>query len=54
MEIIDLVLRDWDVVGGRSSMMLRHLRDELRVACEQQRFAGLFKIAARERQHHAA
>ena len=48
-EIRDIIARDWDVVGGRSSAMLRRLRDDLVVACEQSRFQGLFKAVAESR-----
>lgn len=48
-EITDIIARDWDIVGGRSSAMLRRLRDDLVVACEQSRFQGLFKAAADRR-----
>lgn len=34
---------EWAAVGGRSASMLRRLRDELGIACEQSRFAKLFK-----------
>lgn len=44
--IMALIRRDWDLVGGRSGAMLRHLRDGLLVACEQGRFKLLFKAVA--------
>jgi hypothetical protein len=44
--ILALIRRDWDLVDGRSGAMLRHLRDDLLVACEQGRFKRLFKTAA--------
>jgi hypothetical protein len=44
--ITAMIHRDWDLVGGRSGAMLRHLRDGLLVACEQGRFKLLFKAAA--------
>lgn len=49
-EIIGLIHREWDAVGGRSGAMLTHLRRGLDVACEQGRFKLLFARAARERQ----
>lgn len=39
----------WDVVGGRSGAMLRHLRDHLGMACEQGRFATLFRQVSLKR-----
>jgi hypothetical protein len=41
-EIRHLISRNWSAVGGRSGRMLRVLRDDLGVACEQARFAALF------------
>ncbi len=41
-EIRGLIRRHWDVVQGRSGRMLRFLRDDLQVACEQGRFRRLF------------
>lgn len=35
----------WAAVDGRSALMLRHLRDELGMACEQGRFRRLFHSA---------
>ncbi len=49
-EIIGLIHREWDAVGGRSGAMLTHLRRGLDVACEQGRFKLLFYRAAQERQ----
>jgi hypothetical protein len=49
-EIRGLILEHWEAVGGRSGMMLRKLRDELGVACEQGRFKALFHEAAETRQ----
>jgi hypothetical protein len=43
-EIIELIQEHWMAVGGRSGRMLRRLRDELGVACEQGRFKSLFKL----------
>ncbi len=48
-QIRALILRDWALVQGRSGAMLRHLRDELGVACEQGRFKLLFQAVAGER-----
>lgn len=41
-EIAQLIRRHWSDVDGQSSRMLRFLRDELGIACEQGRFRGLF------------
>lgn len=41
-EILTLISRHWGKVGGQSSRMLRHLRDNLQIACEQSRFRKLF------------
>ena len=49
-EIVELILRDWDLVDGRSGEMLKHLRRHVGVACEQGRFKTLFKSAATLRQ----
>lgn len=42
-EIRTLIEAHWHRAGGNSARMLRILRDELQVACEQKRFAGLFR-----------
>ena len=44
-EIIDIVPQLWDRSRGSSAKMLRVLRDEERISCEQGRFAKLFKEA---------
>ena len=44
-EIIELVPNMWERANGKSSLMLRVLRDQELVACEQGRFASLFKVA---------
>ncbi len=36
------IRRDWEIARGQSSIMLRHLRDTLGLACEQGRFKTLF------------
>ena len=48
-EIQNLIAENWHVVRGQSGKMLRHLRDELRVACEQGRFRRLFNQVAETR-----
>jgi hypothetical protein len=47
--ILELLRAHWDRVGGRSSKLLRVLRDELNVACEQGRFVGLMNRLRDER-----
>lgn len=44
-EIIAVLQREWSAVGGRSGLMLRRLRDDLGIACEQARFKDLFARA---------
>lgn len=48
-ELLALIYGEWDAAGGRSTTMLRRLRGELGVACEQGRFKKLFHIAAAQR-----
>lgn len=45
-EIKRIIEKEWDIVGGRSGKMLRRLRDDLLVACEQSRFKDLFHEVA--------
>jgi hypothetical protein len=47
--LLDLIDAEWDAVGGRSGRMLRRLRDELGVACEQTRMKLLFQKVAQAR-----
>ena len=49
LEVIALIHRHWDAVSGQSGKMLRFLRDDLTVACEQSRFRALFNAAKEER-----
>ncbi|UEM07115.1 hypothetical protein JL101_029385 (plasmid) [Skermanella rosea] len=49
-EIQHLILLHWEAVQGRSGMMLRKLRDEFGIACEQGRFKNLFHAVAKTRQ----
>jgi hypothetical protein len=42
-ELLALMDLNWDRAKGKASLMLRVLRDDLLVACEQNRFAGLFR-----------
>jgi hypothetical protein len=41
-EIKKLIRKHYNSVGGRSGLMLRTLRDDLGIACEQSRFRTLF------------
>jgi hypothetical protein len=50
-EITALIHRHWDDAHGQSSRMLRYLRDNLGIACEQGRFRNLF-LAARDHREH--
>ena len=45
-EITALIIAHWKQSGGKSSRMLRILRDDLGVACEQGRFSHLFRQTA--------
>lgn len=45
-EIKHIIDKDWNIVNGRSGKMLRRLRDDLQIACEQSRFQGLFQQVA--------
>jgi hypothetical protein len=47
-EIVDLIKKNWNVIEGKSSLGLRHLRDVENIACEQGRFRSLFQRAAKE------
>jgi hypothetical protein len=40
--VSELIRQNWLVAEGKSTKMLRHLRDTLGVACEQKRFQNLF------------
>lgn len=44
-EIVALIGSSWDMARGKSGAMLRLLRDDFRVACEQGRFKRLFAQA---------
>jgi hypothetical protein len=45
------VMRDrWEQAGGQAARMLRVLRDDLRVACEQKRFQRLFREVRAEKE----
>lgn len=47
-EIRKIIRTEAGVIGWNSSKMLRHLRDELDIACEQKRFQKLFKAEMSE------
>lgn len=48
-ELLTTIRKEWDSVEGRSTRLLRKLRDELGVACEQGRFARLAAVVRAER-----
>jgi len=43
-ELISLLMRGWRTCGGNSARLLRYLRDDMRVQCEQSRFRDLMKV----------
>ena len=49
-EVKSQIRDSWNAVGGRSTAMLRFLRDNLGFACEQSRFKFLFREVASERE----
>lgn len=48
-EISKLILEGWDSCNGQSSKLLRYLRDEKMIACEQSRFKGLWRHIKNEK-----
>lgn len=48
-EVVQLLNKHWDSAGGLSARMLRLLRDDLQVACEQKRFQSLFNAVKAQR-----
>jgi hypothetical protein len=48
-EISKLILEGWDSCNGQSSKLLRFLRDEKKIACEQSRFQGLWRHIKNEK-----
>ncbi|TBB81003.1 hypothetical protein [Rhizobium ruizarguesonis] len=48
-ELLQTIRTEWDSVHGRSTQLLRKLRDELGIACEQGRFARLAATVRAER-----
>lgn len=47
--ILDVIRNRWDAERGSSTRLLRHLRDDRGVACEQGRFAALARQVRAER-----
>lgn len=52
-ELRKILKAHWDAVGGRSTRLLRVLRDDLGIACEQGRFAGLVRDLRAEQRTEA-
>ncbi|WP_218946903.1 hypothetical protein [Acinetobacter sp. YH16052] len=48
-EISKLILEGWDFCNGQSSKLLRFLRDEKMIACEQSRFQALWRHIKNEK-----
>jgi hypothetical protein len=48
-DVLKLLLENWDFHRGQSSKLLRYLRDDALVACEQSRFRALWHRARDER-----
>jgi hypothetical protein len=42
-QIADLIVKNWKEYGGSSSKLLRFLRDEAKVSCEQSRFSEIWR-----------
>lgn len=42
-QIAELILGNWKVYGGSATKLLRFLRDDAKVACEQSRFSGIWR-----------
>jgi hypothetical protein len=42
-QIANLIIKNWKDYGGSSSKLLRFLRDEAKVSCEQSRFSGIWR-----------
>lgn len=47
--LLAVISAEWDAAGGQSGAMLRRLRDDLHIACEQSRLKALFKTVAETR-----
>jgi len=41
--IAELILEHWDDYGGSATKLLRFLRDDAKVSCEQSRFSGIWR-----------
>jgi len=52
-EVMALLRKHWQAAEGRSAALLRVLRDDLGIACEQGRFANLARKIRAERGLHA-
>ncbi len=50
-EIRALLGSRWDACAGSSTRLLRYLRDDARVSCEQSRFRALWQTVAAEQKH---
>lgn len=48
--LLRIISAHWSSAGGQSSKLLRVLRDDLNIACEQGRFVGLMKRLRAERE----
>jgi hypothetical protein len=42
-QIAELILGNWKIYGGSATKLLRFLRDDAKVACEQSRFSGIWR-----------
>ena len=51
-ELVKKIVKLWDRANGQSARMLRVLRDEESIACEQSRFSNLFKRAEKLRNNN--
>jgi hypothetical protein len=51
--ICQLIHEGWDQCGGSSTRLLRYLRDDRQVACEQSRFSSLWRHVNSERPSRA-
>lgn len=49
IEIAEIIINNWDIANGSCSRMLRVLRDRENGACEQSRFAAIFRKIKTER-----
>jgi hypothetical protein len=51
-KIVERIMEYWGTCNGKSSLVLRHLRDQ-GYACEQSRFARLFREVKKSKAQHA-